>query len=157
MGVLADRFFGLAPLVGGGMNQYEQALAQAGEMGYLVTGNGSSWLGCEIKWRRHCTAQGKPTVVVSRRTKLADVYMFLRNVPHADISDKALQGMLDDLDCDDVTPGQINIIRGRQGCPNLFIGLSVSDIPVASALALAPSFLEKARALVVGKQDLIQA
>jgi hypothetical protein len=139
------------------MNQYEQALAQAGEKGYLVTGNGNSWLGCEVKWRRRCTAQGKPTVVVSRRTKLADVYMFLRNVPHADISDKALQGMLDDLDCEDVTPGQINIIRGRRGRPNLFIGLSVSDLPVDSALALAPRFLDKAQALVAEGQDRRQA
>lgn len=138
------------------MNQYEQALAQAHKKGYLVTGNGSSWLGCEVKWRRHCTAQGKPTVVVSRRTKLADVYMFLRNVPHADISDEELEGMLQDLECEDVTAGQINIIRGRRGRPNLFIGLSVSDIPVESALALAPGFLDKAQALVSKTKERVQ-
>jgi hypothetical protein len=138
------------------MNQYEQALAQAREKGYLVTGNGSSWLGCEVTWRRHCTAQGKPTVVVSTRAKLADVYMFLRNVPHANISDTELQGMLQGPECEGVTEGQINIIRGRRGRPNLFIGLSVSNIPVDSALALAPSFLEKARALVAESESPIQ-
>jgi hypothetical protein len=93
-------------------------------------------------------ATGKPVVVVSRRTKLADVYMFLRRVPHADISDRELRRLVRDGECDELSESQINIIRGERGRPNLFVGLSVSDVSVDSAMALAPLFLGKARTLV---------
>jgi len=134
-------------------NERAQSVAQARKHGYLVTGKGRSWLGHEVAWRRRCTAQGKPTVVVSRRSKLADVYMFLHKVPHSDVSDRELRTTLLDNLNEDVAEGQINIIRGTGGRPNLFIGLSVSSVSLETALALAPKFVHKARSLVKQKQS----
>lgn len=134
------------------MSEYQQAVSKALEQGYLVTGKGGSWLGYEVAWRRRCRAKGQPAVVVSRRAKLADVYMFLRNVPHADLADQEVLEMLRSNDNADLNKKQIHIIRGERGHPNLLIGLSVTDLSFERALSLAPTLLKTAHRLVAIKK-----
>jgi len=133
------------------MSEYQEAVTQALEQGYLVTGKGGSWLGYEVAWRRRCKAKGQPAVVVSRRVKLADVYMFLRNVPHADLADHEVLDMLRSDANANLNRKQIHIIRGERGHPNLLIGLSVTDLSFERALSLAPALLKAAHRLVAQK------
>jgi hypothetical protein len=81
--------------------------------------------------------------------------MMLRQVPHSDMTDREIRDMLKNDEGEPLRDGQIHIIRGERGRPNLFIGLSVSDVSLERATALAPTFLEKASALVAEKASRV--
>ena len=130
------------------MNRYMRALEQAQKHGYLVTGSGQDWLVREVAWRRHCLAQGEPTVVVSSRKKLADVSIYLGKIPHVDATDTEIKQLVRTATDHDIDEGQIRILRGRRGHPRLFVGLCVSDVLIDEAVALAPPFLAYARSLL---------
>jgi len=130
------------------MNRYMQAIERAQKQGYLVTGSGQDWLVREVAWRRHCLAQGEPTVVVSRRKKLADISIYLGKIPHIDATDTEIKQLVHTSTDNEIDEGQINILRGRRGLPRLFVGLCVSDVLIDQAEALAPSFVAYARSLL---------
>jgi hypothetical protein len=130
------------------MTSPKAAIRSAIRDGYLVTGGGNKWLDCEVAWRRRCQACGEPTVVVTPRKKYADVYLMLRKVPHDDIATNDLDEMLDKIDEVSVSETQVNVLRGDRGTPTLFMGLSVSDLPIEQAMTLAPYLVAKAHELV---------
>lgn len=130
------------------MNRYEQELVEARQRGFLITDSGTRWLDCEVVWRRECVARRYPSVIVNVHGKHADVSLSLMHVPHADLSDADLERVLIEFGGPNVASSKVNILRGRRGKPNLFMGLSVSDIAVAEAMELASILLQLGQELV---------
>lgn len=130
------------------MNRYEEELAAASQRGFLITDSGTRWLDCEIVWRRRCAARRHPSVIVNAHGKRADVSLSLMHMPHADIADDELQRMLVAFGGPDAGSSKVNILRGRRGSPNLFMGISLSDIPVEEAMELARVLLRLGEELV---------
>ncbi len=130
------------------MNAYREAIDTALKQGFLVSGSGVTWLDCEIRWRRHCQAQGVPVVVVSPRKRLADVSLFLHRIPHADISRDELLDRLSESAPLDVSLERISITRGMMGVEETFQALTIEDIAIAEALRLAPVLVDTGRDLV---------
>jgi hypothetical protein len=130
------------------MTVYREAIRQALDDGYLVAQSGTTWLTCEVAWRRHCIARQEPAVVVSCREKFADVYMLLNKVPHRDLAEPKLEGILGELESRGVPESHINVQRGTKGAPELFMGLSIADISIDDAVALAPYLRRQGETLV---------
>jgi len=130
------------------MTVYREAIRQALDDGYLVAQSGTTWLTCEVAWRRHCIARQEPAVVVSCREKFADVYMLLNKVPHRDLAEPKLETILGELESRGVPESHVNVQRGTKGAPELFAGLSIADILIDDAVALAPYLREQGEALL---------
>ncbi len=130
------------------MTVYRKAIRQALDDGYLISQSGTTWLSCEVAWRRHCIARQEPAVVVSCREKFADVYMLLNKVPHGDLAKPKLESILGELETRGVPESHVNVQRGTKGAPDLFTGLSIADILIDDAVALAPYLREQGDALL---------
>ena len=120
------------------MTIYRKAIRQALNDGYLVAQSGATWLSCEVAWRRHCIARQEPAVVVSCREKFADVYMLLNKIPHEDVDPTQIARILGKLEERGIPESHVSVQRGTKGAPELFTGLSITDIPMEDALSIAP-------------------
>lgn len=134
------------------MNRYEEELAAASQRGFLITDSGTRWLDCEVVWRRRCAARRHPSVIVNAHGKRADVSLSLMHMSHSDIADEDLARMLVEFGGPDPSSSKVNILRGRRGRPNLFMGISVSDIPMEEAMELARVLLRLGEELVHKKK-----
>jgi len=130
------------------MTIYRKAIRQALDDGYLVAQSGATWLSCEVAWRRHCIARQEPAVVVSCREKFADVYMLLNRIPHEDVDPTEVERILSELDKRGIPEAHVNVQRGTKGAPELFTGLSITDILMEDALAIAPYLRRQGDALL---------
>ena len=129
------------------MQVFGQAIKEARAQGYLVTGVRRSWLGSKVAWRRYCTSRKQPAVIVRRRQNSAYVYMFLRNVPHANREDDELEALVHGFGTQ-ADEEKIRVIRGVRGKPDLFLGLCIENLSHDRAMALAPFLVEQAHALM---------
>lgn len=130
------------------MTIYRKAIRQALDDGYLVAQSGATWLSCEVAWRRHCVARQEPAVVVSCREKFADVYMLLNKIPHKDADPHQVEHILSELKERGIPETHVNVQRGTKGAPELFTGLSITDILMEDALAIAPYLRQQGDALL---------